>query len=105
MIQYFKDLFCKIKYNKSPLWSQICQITDSDMVILVHRLVGTNHLEIEIFDKISGNPEDYKLRKCYTSAGNPKYATMLGYGGTCEDCEEGSDLQLDDIIKESEQNI
>lgn len=105
MLQYFRDLFCKIKYKNNILWSQICEINDADMTILVHRLVNTNHIEIEIFDKISKDPIEYKLRACYTSAGNLKYATMLGYGGTCEDCEDTENVNLDDIIKESEQNI
>jgi len=102
MIKFFKDLYCKFKYRDSDLWCNIAELDDTDMKIVIYRLSQTNHIGIEIWDKIPSSENQYKLRNSYTASGDPKYAYMPGFAKNivCEEC--NNDIDLDELIKSNE---
>ena len=98
MIKFFKNLYCEWKYQNSDRWCNICEIDDTDMKIIVYRLLETNHISFQIYDKVPQTNDQYLLRGTYTSNGDPKYAYMPGFTKKLE-CE---DVDLDEIIKTNE---
>jgi hypothetical protein len=96
-MKFFQNLFCKIKYRNSGGWCNVCEIDDTDMKIIVYRMGGTNHIQIEMFDK-DPLTNNYVERDIFTSHGNPKYNNMPGFAEhlTCEE------INLNEIIKANE---
>lgn len=102
MLKFFKLLYLKflVRFNIDQIhWNNICELSDPDMLISVHRKAFSNDLIIEIFDK--DILEDKLIRRnYYVSKGDLKYATMSGFSPYvgCEDTES----TLDEIIKANE---
>lgn len=84
------------------MWCNIAEIDDTDMKIIVYRLARSNHITLQIWDKIPKSDNNYELRNTYVSSGDPKYNYMPGFGDfSCEDVKEETDKQLDDILGQS----
>jgi hypothetical protein len=77
MKNFIIKILRRLKKDDSE-WVNICEINDTDCLIIIYREAFTNNLVIEVNDK-DLTKEKLVFRDRFFSFGDPKYAKMPGF--------------------------